>query len=476
MAASQIKKKFIGDNQVDGSKILLGSAQTLRKEDGLGGEIDVIADIEGQIAAEEARALAAEGVLASDIADVNTRVDNVLSNVDGTALNSLSEIVTAFQAADDDLNGAITLLASDLDTRIDGVDATVSAIDARLITAEGEIDTLQAGLAQEILDRAADVDAEEARALAAESALDGAKVSKTGDTMSGFLRTEDNVEPQNFTQVEFGSITLSSVDVGSGDNLSGTFNGGSIVLEKENAGVIYHAEVNFDSMILTYDDGINGPVPAMPTLPEMLTTKAYVDQEISALSAGGVAALQSELDATQAGAGLEASGAYVAVVGSNFLDMAVSLKDADNLLDAQIQLAKDDIAQEILDRAADVDAEEARALAAEGVLDGKIDAEEARALAAEGLLDGRIDALEAVIWYDEKFTVNAGILAAGSVTLAHTPKAKSVIAFVDRLGIFEGAAEDFTMAGAVMTFVNALVSPGNQALQSGDEIRVKYQA
>jgi len=462
MAASQIKKKFIGDNQVDGSKILLGSAQTLRKEDGLGGEIDVLSDIEGQIATEEARALAAEGVLASDIADVNTRVDNVLSNVDGTALNSLSEIVTAFQDADATLNGAITLLASDLDIRIDGVDATVAAIDGRLTTAES-------GLAQEILDRIADVDAEEARALAAEGALDGSKVNKAGDTLTGTFLHENGIDSTQ-TQHEAGTSTF-------------TFDNGvdpAIVTIVNGIGVNIVGEVDAVNCETTFGaDGIfvlKDGVAAIAVADEELVTKLYVDQEISALSAGGVASLQSELDATQVGAGLDASGAYVATVGSNFIDMAVSLKDADNLLDAQIQLAKDDLAQEILDRAADVDAEEARALAAEGVLDGKIDAEEARALSAESILEGRVDALEAVTWYDEKFTVDAGILTAGSVTLALTPKSKSVIAFVDRLGIFEGAAEDFTMAGAVMTFVNSLVSPGNQALQSGDEIRVKYQA
>ncbi len=45
-----------------------------------------------------------------------------------------------------------------------------------------------------------------------------------------------------------------------------------------------------------------------------------------------------------------------------------------------------DLAQEVADRTADVDAEEARALAAEGVLQGNIDDEEDRALTAEGIL------------------------------------------------------------------------------------------
>lgn len=40
--AQQIKKKFIKSDAIDGSKILLEADQTLRKKDGLGGEIDVL--------------------------------------------------------------------------------------------------------------------------------------------------------------------------------------------------------------------------------------------------------------------------------------------------------------------------------------------------------------------------------------------------------------------------------------------------
>jgi hypothetical protein len=48
------------------------------------------------------------------------------------------------------------------------------------------------------------------------------------------------------------------------------------------------------------------------------------------------------------------------------------------------------ITQEVADRILDVNTEEARAIAAEGVLDGKITDETNRAIAAEGVLDGKI--------------------------------------------------------------------------------------
>ena len=52
------------------------------------------------ISSENSRAVTAELAL-------GVRIDSVLTNVDATALNSLSEIVTAFQGADSTLNGAI---------------------------------------------------------------------------------------------------------------------------------------------------------------------------------------------------------------------------------------------------------------------------------------------------------------------------------------------------------------------------------
>ena len=108
--------------------------------------------VQSNLTAEVNRATAAEVALGS-------RIDNVLSNVDGAALDSLTEIVAAFQAADSTINGAITNLAT-------GATADVDAEEARALAAEGVLDSK---IDQEILDRVADVNAEEARAIAAEA-------------------------------------------------------------------------------------------------------------------------------------------------------------------------------------------------------------------------------------------------------------------------------------------------------------------
>jgi hypothetical protein len=120
--------------------------------------LDRVADVN----AEESRALAAE-------AGLQSQIDNVLSNVDGAALDSLTEIVTAFQAADASLNGAITALSTGLSADIDAEEAARIAADSAL---QGEID------AEEIARAAADatlqtnINSEAATRLAADNALD----------------------------------------------------------------------------------------------------------------------------------------------------------------------------------------------------------------------------------------------------------------------------------------------------------------
>jgi ethanolamine utilization microcompartment shell protein EutS len=69
---------------------------------------------------------------------------------------------------------------------------------------------------------------------------------------------------------------------------------------------------------------------------------AVADEKIRAEGIEG--GLQSELNATQTGAGLSASGAYQAPAMSNYLGFASSLKDADSKLDAALKEVSNSIA------------------------------------------------------------------------------------------------------------------------------------
>ena len=57
----------------------------------------------------------------NDISSLETSVANILNNTDPAALDSLTEVVAAFQAADSSLNGAITSLSTSLSARITGI-------------------------------------------------------------------------------------------------------------------------------------------------------------------------------------------------------------------------------------------------------------------------------------------------------------------------------------------------------------------
>ena len=75
-----------------------------------------------------------------------------------------------------------------------------------------------------------------------------------------------------------------------------------------------------------------------PTASLHAATKAYVD------SAADTSALQTELDATQAGAGLGTDGSYTANGSANYISSVTTLQAADNALDTQIKANADAIA------------------------------------------------------------------------------------------------------------------------------------
>lgn len=85
---------------------------------------------------------------------------------------------------------------------------------------------------------------------------------------------------------------------------------------------------------------------------------------------------------------------------------------------------------------------------------------------------------EALASKQEKFTVDAAMISAGSVTLAHkTLMPGSVVAHIGRLGLFAG--EDFTISTngsgyPVLTFAGDLLPGGILALEADDVLRVQY--
>jgi hypothetical protein len=76
------------------------------------------------------------------------------------------------------------------------------------------------------------------------------------------------------------------------------------------------------------------------------TAEGGLDSRVSALendttSANGISGVQTELDATQQGAGLDLDGSYVADSARNYISGATSLKSADALLDSAVKAEVD---------------------------------------------------------------------------------------------------------------------------------------
>lgn len=91
-------------------------------------------------------------------------------------------------------------------------------------------------------------------------------------------------------------------------------------------------------------------------LDAQIKTNADTIASNASSASSSTAAVQSELDNVEAGAGLGTDGSYTANSGANYINSATSLKNADTLLDAQIKTNADGLASEISARTADTTA------------------------------------------------------------------------------------------------------------------------
>lgn len=134
------------DLYLSGNTIILGETTISSNEDGeldlqegatVGGSLIATTNyVDSAVDLEESRALAAE-------ASLGQRIDNVLSNIDPASLDSLTELVAAFEAADDSLSGAITTLTTtttnNLNAEITSRQAAVSTEQSARISADSSL-------------------------------------------------------------------------------------------------------------------------------------------------------------------------------------------------------------------------------------------------------------------------------------------------------------------------------------------------
>jgi len=509
--AKQLSKKFIGNNEVDGSKILLENGQSIKIKDSVGTEVELVklgVSDEVLVKGQEVALKSVTDAIQSDLdiaeGEINTLQSDVVA-LDGR-LDSAEFTISTHTSQ-------ISSIQSDLSAETSARISADDALDSRLDSAEFTISTHTS----QISSIQSDLSAETSARISADDALDS-RLDSAEFTIS--------THTSQISSIQSDLSAETSARISADDALDGRLDSAEFTISTHT------------SQISTLQSDLSAETSAR------IAGDASLQSQIDAISGGGsgsLSALQTELDNTQSGAGLNSDGGYTAFTGSNYLSMASNLKHADFILDGQIKIVADSVAQEVSDRiadvadlqgqinnvlsnmdgaaldslteivtafqaadsslngaitslstglSADIDAEEAARIAADTALQGEIDAEEiARAaadttlqnninseaatrLAADNALDARVDVLESVVWFKEKFAISNGQT---SVTLSHAPEVKSMSAWVDRLAIHEGAAEDFTISGTSMTFLNDLVSPGQSQIGNGDTVYVKYQ-
>jgi len=397
------------------------------------------------INAERTRALGAEGDLSfadgtsGDITTaINTersarittdtslqnQINAILSNVDATAIDSFSEVVAAYEAADGNLDGAISANVtaigeeeaariaadSDLQGKIDTIEANAGlTVDGALNFTTFDSETMQIDLslnstllgAIEAINTELKVggsdalDAEISRATSAESDLqtaidteEAARIAADGnltfdDGSSTNLTTAINAERTralaaesdiqtelDATQTALGSVYNATTD--SYNAFSGTnyINSNSSITEdltdldaqaKTNADAIAAettARTTAVSNVQSELDGTqtgagldtDGSYVAVGTFDAGTNpTGAYYIGGASSLANADmlldaqVKAIDTEITASQTGAGLNANGTYTANATANYIDTATSLKDADTILDSTLKATNDEL-------------------------------------------------------------------------------------------------------------------------------------
>lgn len=105
----------------------------------------------------------------------------------------------------------------------------------------------------------------------------------------------------------------------------------------DNTNTEVQGTLNFVAVVGSTDTGF-----VVDLHPTFKTRVSDAETAITALQ-GQSSGVQSEIDATQTGAGLATNGAYVPNVGANYVDDATSLHDADQQLDTALKALSDTV-------------------------------------------------------------------------------------------------------------------------------------
>ena len=254
--------------------------------------------------------------LAADAA-LGTRIDGVQAELDATQVGAGLGVSGAYVAPQNTtyLDTATTLKGADvlLDT----------AITAEAAARTGAVASLSSALANEAQLRT-DGDANLQSQLTAyiDSAVTNNVNADNAETVARVTADSALQAELDRTQAVVGTDSDGNLIPITGTNYLDT------------ATTVFGGAFILDHQIKLANDAIAGEVSARTTADTTLT--ANLNTEITNRTAADTAQ-QTEINTIETGAGLEGDGSYTAPTGSNYLNSAVSLKDADFKLDAALK-------------------------------------------------------------------------------------------------------------------------------------------
>jgi hypothetical protein len=535
--ATQIKKKYIENDGIDGLKLLLLAGQTIRRLNEEGTEQDVIAYLEGLVSDENSRAVLAESGLDTRITELEAQVG--------------SDLQSAITQLEQDIQAEATLRASEI-TRVEGLisdmDAAYKAADQNLAD---QISSLQ-GAGNVVFEDNAAVYADGTAPIEEPSGQDGWYYKNDGQNIgSGGADKVNWYFFDGSVQTETIDTALTGYAVGEikgtepfhlaiytfpqGDgNDGGSWYRSRMVYVPANGSYEQNKKYLFVTSLEGTPANLYPDLERVEMIPSQISTVGPQDPSEQILTASlgtnsaaqqnsveilvnnvgyassvkGVVDTRFEIrgDFTLAGIKeslseeefkrqsedervLGESKSYTDTKVSELVDSAPevlnTLKELSDALGSDENFATT-VANNIgqVDAKIDseaarleglVNAEESERIAADSTLQGNINAEQTARIAADSALSARVDILEAKP--ELQFSTIKYTALEGDTFIELDVEADKILsAFVGRLGIHEG--QDFSVSVVEgktrMTFINSLAAGGNEQVEAGDVFHVTY--
>ena len=361
------------------------------------------------IADETTRATGVEGGLRTDVDAVTGRVDAIVGTSPET-LDTLQEIVAAFEDADSDLQNVISANSGRLTVNegdIDALELRATDLESRSTSLEGRataLETEQGLQAGRLTVNEADIDALEAKIGSSEETLDTTAQTLTGAINEVHGETDVNTAglaaavaradaDSDALAAEISTRTLEDSAIRSEFAaadvvVTNAYIAADAVVKSEAATDATTKADTAEANAKTYADGI---VANEATLREnadnVLDGKISTEENARQVADNALdtrlTVVEGEMTATQTAAGVNADGTYATPSGTNYINLSTSLADADQKLDAAIKAVDTGRLSKESSLQSQIDAEEAARIAGDSDLTASLAAEVARATAAE---------------------------------------------------------------------------------------------